>query len=85
MTSVGNAWGGQMKYKDSQDSALVLTNHVDENYLPLHGYELIAGGNFTARPSAADASREVIVNEQVVKRFNIHAMNPKRQSEKNFR
>ena len=56
ITSVGNAWGGNMKYKDSRDSALVLTNHVDENYLPLHEYKLIAGGNFIARPTTADAA-----------------------------
>jgi putative ABC transport system permease protein len=76
ITSVGNAWGGHMKYKDSRDSALVLTNHVDENYLPLHGYKLIAGGNFIARPVSAGAASEIIVNEQVLKRFNIHADNP---------
>jgi putative ABC transport system permease protein len=71
VTSVGNAWGGHMKYKDSRDSALVLTNHVDENYLPLHGYKLLAGSNFIARPTTAAAAREVIVNEQVLKRFNL--------------
>ena len=71
ITSVGNAWGGYMKYKDSRDSALVLTNHVDENYLSLHGYKLIAGGNFVARPTTAAAASEVIVNEKVLKRFNI--------------
>ena len=71
ITSVGNAWGGNMKYKDSRDSALVLTNHVDENYLPLHGYKLVAGRNFIARPTTADAATEVIVNQQVLKRFNI--------------
>jgi putative ABC transport system permease protein len=76
VTSVGNAWGGHMKYKDSRDSALVLTNHVDENYLSLHGYKLIAGGNFIARPTTAGAASEVIVNEQVLKRFNISADNP---------
>ncbi len=43
-TGVGNAWGGNMKYSDSRDSALVMTNHVDENYLPLHVYRLVAGG-----------------------------------------
>ncbi|UYQ95788.1 ABC transporter permease [Chitinophaga horti] len=72
-TGVGNAWGGQMKYKDWRDSALVLTNHVDENYLPLHDYKLIAGSNFIGRPATASAVREVIVNEQVLKRFNISA------------
>jgi putative ABC transport system permease protein len=71
ITSVGNAWGGYMKYKDSRDSALVLTNHVDENYLAVHGYKLIAGGNFIARPATADAASELIVNEQLLKRFNI--------------
>jgi len=71
ITSVGNAWGGDMKYKDSRDSALVMTNHVDENYLALHGYKLAAGRNFLARPTTADAATEVIVNEQVLKRFNI--------------
>lgn len=78
ITSVGNAWGGHMKYKDSQDSALVLTNHVDENYLSLHGYKLIAGGNFIARPTTAEAISEVIVNEQVLKRFNLGANNPEK-------
>ena len=71
ITSVGNAWGGYMKYKDSGDSVLVMTNHVDENYLPLHGYKLVAGGNFIARPVTAEAVTEVIVNQQVLKRFNI--------------
>jgi ABC-type antimicrobial peptide transport system permease subunit len=78
ITSVGNAWGGFMKYKDSGDSALVMTNNVDENYLALHEYKLIAGGNFIARPATADAVREIIVNEQVLKRFNISNRNPEK-------
>jgi ABC-type antimicrobial peptide transport system permease subunit len=76
ITSVGNAWGGYMKYKDWRDSALVLTNHVDENYLPLHEYKLVAGRNFIERPTIAKAAREVIVNEQVLKRFNIATNDP---------
>lgn len=71
VTSVGNAWGGFMKYKDPRDSALVLTNNVDENYLPLHDHKLIAGGNFTERPLSAEASGQLIVNQQLLKRFNI--------------
>lgn len=78
ITGVGNAWGGYMKYKDSRDSALVLTNHVDENYLPLHEYQLVAGGNFIARPTTAKAASEVIVNEQVLKRFNIGTNDPEK-------
>lgn len=76
ITSVGNAWGGYMKYKDSGDSALVMTNHVDENYLPLHGYKLLAGKNFVVRPATAKAASEVIVNQQFLKRFHIAAGGP---------
>jgi ABC-type antimicrobial peptide transport system permease subunit len=78
ITSVGNAWGGYMKYEDSHDSVLVLTNHVDENYLPLHEHKLLAGGNFKARPTTADAATEVIVNQQVLKRLNIGAGDPQK-------
>lgn len=78
VTSVGNAWGGFMKYKDSRDSALVLTNHVDENYLPLHKHELAAGGNFIGRPTTAEGAAEVIVNEQVLKRLNIADNDPEK-------
>ncbi len=78
ITSVGNAWGGFMKYNDSRDSALVMTNNVDENYLPLHHYKLLAGGNFRARPTTASAATEVIVNQQVLKRFNIAGNDPEK-------
>ena len=78
VTSIGNAWGGYMKYKDSGDSALVMTNHVDQNYLPLHQHKLIAGGNFIARPTSSDAIREVIVNQQVLKRLHIAGGDPQK-------
>ncbi|GAB3281208.1 ABC transporter permease [Larkinella harenae] len=76
ITSVGNAWGGFVKYSDSRDSALVMTNHVDENYLSLHEYKLVAGGNFRARPTTAEAATELIVNQQFLKRFNIAGHDP---------
>ncbi len=76
ITSVGNAWGGQMKYKDSRDSVLVMTNNVDENYMALHGYKLLAGGNFVRRPTVGDAVSEVIVNQQFLKRFNMGTGDP---------
>jgi putative ABC transport system permease protein len=78
ITSVGNAWGGYVKYSDSRDSALVLTNNVDENYLTLHEYKLIAGSNFKARPTTAEAVSEVIVNQQFLKRFNISINDPEK-------
>ena len=71
LTSVGNAWGGFLKYKDLRDSALVFTNIIDENYIPLHGYKLIAGQNFITRPVTRDATSEVVVNEKTLRLFNI--------------
>lgn len=71
ITGVGNAWGGFVKYRNSRDSALVMTNNVDENYLTLHEYKLMAGGSFKTRPTTATAATEMIVNQQFLKRFNI--------------
>jgi putative ABC transport system permease protein len=70
ITSVGNYWGTTMKYKDPLDSARVRYNSIDEHYIPLHGHKLIAGRNFTTRPANAEET-EVIVNEKVLKRFDI--------------
>jgi putative ABC transport system permease protein len=75
VTSVGSYWGGDMKYTDPQDSASVWYNTIDENYLPLHGHKLLSGRNFTAKAGKVDES-EVIVNEQVLKRFNIAKEDP---------
>jgi putative ABC transport system permease protein len=78
LTSVGNAWGGYIKYKDLRDSVLVFTNIVDENYMPLHGYKLIAGQNFITRPVTLDATSEVIVNEKTLRQFNIANRDPEK-------
>lgn len=57
---------GKMRYK--QDSAWIQANYVDENYLPLHEYQLLAGRNFTSK---TDSKNEVIVSETTLKRFQI--------------
>jgi ABC-type antimicrobial peptide transport system permease subunit len=78
LTSVGNAWGGFLKYKGLRDSALVLLNIVDENYIPLHGYKLIVGHNFITKPVTKDATSELIVNEKTLKQFNIGNGDPEK-------
>jgi ABC-type antimicrobial peptide transport system permease subunit len=70
VTSTGSHWGLRAKYKDPTDSAWVDYNGVDENYIPLHDIQLIAGRNFTPLPDSATES-EVIVDQLVLKRFNI--------------
>lgn len=64
-----------MKYRDPLDSATVYFASIDEHYLPLHGHTFLAGRNFMAKPDSAVES-EVIVNEQVLKRFNIGRQEP---------
>jgi putative ABC transport system permease protein len=76
ITSLGNYWGGYAKYQDTRDSTLVWYNAVDENYVPLHEHQLIAGTNFISRPTTKDATSEVIVNENLVKRFNVGNNDP---------
>lgn len=76
VTSVGNAWGGFVKYNDLNDSTLVFTNIIDEHYLPLHEYQLLAGQNFITRPATKAATSEIIVNEKTLRLFNIAGGDP---------
>lgn len=76
VTGVGNAWAGFMQYRDSNDSLLVWTNRVDENYLPLHEHELLAGKNFQTRPTEFSAATEIIVNEQLLKQLGMAGRDP---------
>ncbi len=75
VTSLGDYWGENLKYSNPQDSATVYHNFIDEHYLPLHGHKLLAGRNFSGKGENA-AESEVIVNEKVLKRFNIGNQDP---------
>jgi len=77
VSSIGSMYGTGMKYNNPADSASVMQNFVDANYLPLHEYSFLAGHNFTKRPKDAPET-EVIVNEQLIKRFNIGLGNPQK-------
>jgi ABC-type antimicrobial peptide transport system permease subunit len=76
ITSIGNYWGTTMvNPNDPQDSTGVYYNTVDERYIGLHDHKLIAGKNFTPT-SAGTQESEVIVNENVLKRFNLTKGDP---------
>ena len=77
VSSLGSMYGCTVKYQDPLDSAGVDQNTIDENYLPLHQYTFLAGRNFTRRPKDAPET-EVIVNERLIKRFNIGHGNPEK-------
>ncbi|MEQ9216506.1 MAG: ABC transporter permease [Cyclobacteriaceae bacterium] len=77
IAGLGSVNGAQLKYERLNDSSQVFQNYVDEYYLPLHRHKFIAGGNFS-HGSANSMENEVIVNEQVIKRFNISDGDPHR-------
>jgi putative ABC transport system permease protein len=71
ITSVGSYWGTPVKNPNNpEDSLFAALNVVDENYIPLHDHHLLAGKNFTPHSEDTEES-EVIVNQQVLKRFNL--------------
>lgn len=70
VTSLGNYFGTTIKYTDPLDSAFVHYSAIDEHYLSLHGHKLLAGRNFSSQ-NKTTGTDEVIVNEKVLKRFNI--------------
>jgi putative ABC transport system permease protein len=71
VSSVGSYHGTNVKYINPQDSAFVYHNIVDENYLPIHQHEFLAGRNFIPPASDSAIESEVIVNEKILKRFNM--------------
>ncbi len=75
ITSLRKLLGYQREIYQSQDSAFVNYNFIDEHYLPLHGHKLLAGRNFKSKGENA-AESEVIVNEKILKRFNIANQDP---------
>jgi putative ABC transport system permease protein len=74
LNGLGSFSGVSMQYNNPQDSAMVFYNSIDENYIPLHAHALLAGKNFVANPAIHET--EVIVNEQVLERFNIAGKDP---------
>lgn len=73
ITSLGSKYGMSMKYQT--DSTDVWLNFVDEHYLPVHRHQFLAGRNFTTRPKNGEET-EVIVNQQLLKQFNIAHQTP---------
>lgn len=76
VTSIGNYWVNTVKSPEHPDDSTGVTyNIVDENYLPLHDHQLLAGRNFTAHTGKFEES-EIIVNPQVLKRFEVAGGDP---------
>ncbi|MGC4038247.1 MAG: ABC transporter permease [Chitinophagaceae bacterium] len=77
ISSLGSVYGSQIKYKDPMDSAGVQMNFIDENYLGVHEYKVLAGTNFVEKASDS-IETQAIVNEQLIKRFKIGNGDPQK-------
>lgn len=71
VTSLGRHNRALFKYKNPNDSSEVMESTINENYLTLHGHAFLAGSNFKET-----SSNKVIVNEKLLKRFNISENDP---------
>ncbi|GAB4043239.1 ABC transporter permease [Spirosoma jeollabukense] len=77
VTGLGNSYDAYVKYTDSQDSAMAKMNGIDEKYIPLHQYQLLAGRNVLPKSVPSETS-EILVNQQLLKRFNIGNHDPQK-------
>ena len=75
VSSLGSISFATIKYKDPLDSSFVQANNIDEHYLSVHQYKLLAGENFNAHSPGSEET-EAIVNEQLIKRFKIGGGDP---------
>jgi putative ABC transport system permease protein len=77
VTGLGSNYGAYVKFDDPQDSTAAGMNGIDEKYIPMHQYRLIAGRNLLAAPDNG-ATDEILVNEQMMKRFNLGNNKPEK-------
>lgn len=77
ITSLGATYQTYLRYKDPQDSLVAKLNGVDQPYLPLHHYKLLAGQNFHSAPRDS-ASNEIVINLTLMKQFNLGNGDPQK-------
>lgn len=75
LSTLGPGYSAYTRFEDPRDSVVTDLNSVDENYLPLHAYKFLAGRNFSSAPGRA-TQNEIVINERLVKYFNIGAGDP---------
>ncbi len=68
--STGSRYSNQAKSEDGLDSASVYMSQIDHNYIPLMKHQFLAGTNFVAKDKV-EKEETVIVNETVLKKFNL--------------
>jgi putative ABC transport system permease protein len=77
VSALGSGYSTYTKFSDPLDSIITDQNSVDENYLPLHQYKLLAGRNFLPALNHA-STNEIVVNEKLIKYFNLGNGSPEK-------
>ena len=72
VVGLGRTYSEYVKYSGAADSVMTWMNVVDERYLPLHKYKLIAGRNF--QRSGSGEEKGVIITELFAKRMDINPL-----------
>jgi|GEM_PF-2965118 len=76
VTSLGNFWGTKVAYANAPDAPVdVALNIVDENYLALHKFRLLAGRQFDKKTGDAPHD-EIIVNRSLITRLEVGKKTP---------
>lgn len=75
VTSIGQNYYTHVKHGSSKDSIRAWYNKIDERYLTVLDFKIIAGRNFVSR-TATDREREVIVNRKLLEQLHVGENDP---------
>ena len=67
VTAVGTSWTGYFRSNDPHDSTTFYYNYVDENFIPMHNINLLAGKNFYPKVSEEGNDARIIINQKLLK------------------
>ncbi|MEO0553823.1 MAG: ABC transporter permease [Bacteroidota bacterium] len=66
-----NAELGEAFSEDKSDMVLFTTNYIGQNYLDMHGFELIAGSGFQASLKEEQIQNAIVVNETFLRELDL--------------
>lgn len=71
---LGEGWsghGGVVMTADRRDTIEHINNYIDEKYLDMHGFKVLAGSGFKSSIKKGEKQKNVIVNEEFLKTLNL--------------
>ena len=62
---------GVAQSEDRSNSVMFLLNNIDEKYLDMHGFKLLAGSASLPEPEGGEKPKYIVVNEEFLKKLNL--------------